>query len=493
MRPLTLIAAFLITFVASAQQAFDTKAVDKLMRATLKAWQIPGAAVAIVRNDRVVYAKGYGTPDLAGTDPVTADTLFQIASTSKAFTTTALAMLVAEGKLSWDDPVRKHLPYFRLDDLCADSQVTIRDIVSHRSGAPRQDELWDNSPLTREQVIRGISELRLAKPFRTGYQYNNIMFIVAGEVIANVSGVPWEEFVRTRIFTPLAMTRTVTSDADWNAADHAVGHRWDAKAGRVVVQRPIETAVLGSAGAIKSSARDMANWLRFQLSNGAFDLHQLTDMKQIEETKMPHTPIRLENSTRDLNPETHVMSYALGWNVQDYRGELLVSHSGALNGFRTHVDLLPKRASGFVVMANVGRGYALLALRNSLADMLSGKPGRDWNAYYLMLDQRADDKAARAKEERLASAPANATPSLPLERYAGEYESRSHGKATLSIVDGRLMLAWSRVSIPLVHLEYDTFIAESELDDVDEEVTFTLDAKRNVASFTIFGTTFVKR
>ncbi len=157
MRPLTLIAAFLLAFSGSAQPALDTKGVDKLMKSTMKAWQIPGAAVAIVRNDRVVYAQGYGTTDLGGTERVTADTLFQIASTSKAFTTAALALLVADGKLSWDDPVRKHIPYFRLDDLCADSQVTIRDIVSHRTGVGRHDELWDNSALTREEIVRAMA------------------------------------------------------------------------------------------------------------------------------------------------------------------------------------------------------------------------------------------------------------------------------------------------------------------------------------------------
>lgn len=493
MRSLSILVAFLLTLSAAAQQSFDPKAVDKVVVATMRAWQIPGMAVAVVINDRVVYAQGYGTRELGGSEPVTPDTLFQIASTSKAFTSTALAMLATEKKLSFDDPVRKHLDYFHLADLCADSQVTIRDIVSHRTGLGRRDELWDNTPLTREQVIRAMGEVELARPFRSGYGYQNIMFIAAGEVVAHASNMPWDEFVKTRIFTPLGMTRTVTSDADWNAADHATGYRYDWKTNRVSPQRPIDTHTLGAGGAIKSCARDMANWLRFQLAGGAFNLQQLVDAELLQETKTPQTVIRVENLTRDLNPETNVMAYAMGWNVQDYRGELLVSHSGSLNGFRTHVDLLPERRAGFVLLSNLGRGYALIALRNSLADMLSAKPGRDWNAYYLMIDRRADEKEEKEKLERLAKRTPGTSPTRPLERYAGTYENGAYGTTTISVVDGHLVLQWNQLTIPLQHFEYDTFRAESEYDDVDENVVFGLDEKTEVKMLTFFGERFDKR
>jgi CubicO group peptidase (beta-lactamase class C family) len=484
MRPLAVFVAFLLSLSLHGQQkSFDTRAVDKVMESAMRAWQIPGAAVGIVREDRVVYVQGYGTKELGKTEPVTADTLFQIASTSKAFTTASMAMLATEGKLSWDDPVRKHLPYFQLSDACADAQVTLRDIVSHRTGVGRYDELWDNTPLTREDVIRSMGKVEPSKPFRTAYQYQNIMFIAAGEVVANASGVPWDEFVRTRIFTPLAMTRTVTSDEAWNASDHATGYQYDWRTNRVAPQRPIETQTLGSAGAIKSSARDMANWVRFQLGEDP----------SIEETKQPHTVIRLENSSRDSNPETHVMSYGLGWFIQDYRGELLVSHSGSLNGFRAHVDLLPKRKTGFVVLINVGRGYATLALRNALADMLSGKPSRDWNSYYLMLERRADEKEAHTQEEQLAKRIPNTTPTLPLAGYAGEYESDSHGKAKVTLVGGQLVLEWNRITSPMAHAHYDVFHVESKFDSLDEDVPFTLTPAHEVEGFMLFGEKFVRR
>lgn len=493
MRPLTAVLLSLFLSLAAAAQPFDTKAVDKIVTSTMRAWGIPGAAVAIVKNDRVVYVSGYGTKELGGTEPVTADTLFQIASTSKAFTSTALAMLASDKKLSFDDPVRQHLDYFHLSDLCADSQVTIRDIVSHRTGLKRHDELWDNSPLTREDVVRRIGKVELAKPFRSAYQYQNIMFIAAGEVVAKVSGMSWDEFVKTRIFQPLLMTRTVTSDADWNAADHATGYQYDWKTGRISPQRPIDTTTIGAGGAIKSSATDMANWLRFQLANGAFNLVQLTDPAMIEETKIPNTVIRMEGLTREANTETNVMSYAMGWNVQDYRGELLVSHAGALNGFRTHVDLLPRRNSGFVIMTNIGRGLANISMRNSLADLLSGKPGRDWNAYYLMIDRRADEKSAAEKAARDAKRIHDTAPSRPLESYAGEYESPAYGVAKVSVVDDAFVLQWSRMTIPLTHFHYDVFNAVSEYDDVDEQVTFGTASDHEVQTLTFFGQRFTKK
>lgn len=493
MRPLAALLSLAIALSALGQQSFDTRNVDQLMLKTMKAWQIPGAAIAIVKSDRVLYLQGYGTKEMGGTEPVTPETLFQIASTSKAFTSASLAMLATDKKLTFDDPVRKHVEYFHLSEPCADANVTLRDIVSHRTGLARHDELWDDTPLTREDVVRSIATVELSKPFRTAYQYQNIMFIAAGEVVTHASGMAWDDFVRTRIFQPLGMTHTVTSDADWNAADHASGYRYDWKTDRVAPQRPIDTTTIGAGGAIKSCARDMANWIRFQLGNGTFDNKQLVDPEQLTETKMPQTVMRLEGLSRDANPETQVMSYGMGWNIQDYRGELLVSHAGALNGFRTHVDMLPKRNLGFVIMINVGRGFSLLALRNSLADMMTGKPSRDWNAYYLMIDRRSDEKDEKERLDKLAKRVSGTSPTRALADYAGDYENRGYGKAKVTLVDGALVLQWNRASIPLTHFHYDVFHGESAYNDIDEMVTFTLDDEKNVTGLSLFGETFVRR
>lgn len=493
MRLLSAILALALALPSFAQK-LDPYAVDKAVLNTLKAWQVPGAAIAIVQNDRVLYVKGYGSKDMSGTEPVGPETMFQIASASKAFTTAAMAMLVDEKKLDWDDPVRQHIDYFRLNDVCADSAVTLRDIVSHRTGLTQHDELWDNTPLSREEVIRRMGLVELTRPFRTAYQYQNIMFIAAGEAVSGASGVPWDDFVRTRLFAPLGMTRTFTSDAQWSAtADRAVGHRWDAERQSISPQRPIDTKTLGAGGAIKSCARDMASWIRFQLADGYFENRRLVSAEALAETKTPQTVIRLQNAARDNNPETSLMSYGMGWVVQDYRGELLVSHSGSLNGFRTHVNLLPKRGTGFVVLLNAGRSLAAVALRNTLADALTGKMSRDWNAYYLMLDARATEKAKKAKEERLAKRRSGTTPSHPLADYAGTYASSAYGTATVTLVNGQLVLQWNQMTVPLTHWHYDVFLAESSIDDLDELVTFAGDGEGLVKTLTFFGQTFSRR
>jgi CubicO group peptidase (beta-lactamase class C family) len=266
MRPLAALLSLAISLSALAQPSFDTRSVDQLMLKTMKAWQIPGAAIAIVKSDRVIYLQGYGTKEPGGTDPVTPETLFQIASTSKAFTSASLAMLATDKKLTFDDPVRKHVEYFRLADPCADANVTLRDIVSHRTGLSRHDELWDDTPLTREDVVRSIGTVELSKPFRTTYQYQNIMFIAAGEVVTHASGMAWDDFVRTRIFQPLNMTHTVTSDADWNAADHASGYRYDWKT--VASRRSVPSTRRRSARAARSS-RPRATWATGSASSSA--------------------------------------------------------------------------------------------------------------------------------------------------------------------------------------------------------------------------------
>lgn len=483
--------SLLLTLTVGAQQRLDTRAVDRLMAEALRTWQIPGASIVVVQDDRIVYAKGYGVKERGG-EPVTADTLFQIGSASKAFTTTALAILVSEGKLSWDDPVRERLDGFRVADACAESQITIRDISSHRTGLPRRDELWDNTFKSREEVIGALGKVPLAKPIRTAYQYNNIMFIAAGEVVAQTSGVSWDEFVKSRIFAPLQMTRSTTSDEAWKSGDHAVGHRWWSERGALEVQPLDPTKTIGPAGAVMSTAGDMGNWIRFQLANGVFEGKQLLAAEALAETHTPQMPIRMSDASRKASPETNLMAYGLGWVVQDYRGELLVSHAGALNGFRAHVDLLPEKKSGFAIMINAGRGTALAGLRNALIDLLTGKPSRDWNAFYLALEAEGDAKEKEARAAREAKRVKNTNPSRPLESYAGTYSSKAYGEASITIEEGRPVFHWNRLAIPLEHYHYDVFTARSDKDWVEEDLVFQLAPDGGIASFEIFGETFAR-
>ncbi|MEO8034719.1 MAG: serine hydrolase [Acidobacteriota bacterium] len=485
---------FLLPHLVHAQARPDSSAVDRIVNDAMKAWHVPGVAVAIVQNDRVVYVKGYGVRESGATLPVTPDTLFPIASTTKAFTTTAMAMLIDEKNMQWDDPVRKHLEYFHMADPCADSMVTLRDIVSHRTGFSRHDELWDGTTWSSEDVLRHAGDLKLSAPFRTTYQYQNIMFIAAGRAVAAASKMSWADFVRTRIFEPLGMTHTRIGLADYNASEHASGHSFDPKTGTIKTIPVAEDVNIEGAGAIKSSARDLGQWLRLQLSDGTFDGKRLVSAEALAETHTPQTVIRVEGATKETNPETSLEAYGLGWVIQDYRGELLVSHAGALHSSRTQVDLLPKIHSGFVVLSNLNRSLAVTSMRNSLADLLLGRPSpRDWNAYYLALDKKSDAKDAQTKLEREAKRKRDTKPSRELSAYAGTYESNAYGTAIIAASDLGLTLRWGRLAIPLRHFHFDTFDAVDEGSDIDEQTTFRLDANGEVKTMTLFGEEFVKK
>ncbi len=473
---------------AADRSPFDSAAVDRLVAATMERWQLPGLAIAIVDHDRVVALKGYGVRTLDGKEPVGPDTRFQIGSATKAFTTTLMAMLVDEKKLRWDDPVRAHLDYFRLSDPCADSLVTLRDLVSHRTGLAEHDELWDDSPWSREEVIRRAAFLPLARPFRSQYGYNNIMLMAAGEAAASAARTPWETLVRARIFAPLGMSGTGVSEAEWlGAEDRAAGHKV-AEDGRIVPQIPIPNEPLGPAGTVNSTARDLARWVHFQLGNGTIDGKRFVSAEALEETKSPQIVIRLEESTRASNPETNLMAHGMAWVIQDHRGELLVTRTGSLNGFRARVDLLPKRSVGFVLLTNAGRAQALLALRNGLYDLIvAGAPSRDWNAYYLDLEAKGKARSEARKRAQEASRTPETNPSLDLTSYAGTYRNLSHGAMTVAVDDGMLALRWNRMRAPLTHQVLDTFLWKvGEPDNLEETVQFTFDAAGRVDALRIF-------
>jgi CubicO group peptidase (beta-lactamase class C family) len=468
--------------------------VDRIMNQTTERWHVPGAAIAIVQNDKIVYLKAYGVKEVGKSDPVTPETLFHIGSTTKAFTAAAMAMLVDEGKMDWDDPVRKHLPWFHLSDPCADSLVTLRDIVSHRTGLSRHDEMWDNSPWDRETIVRRVGLVTLSKPFRSAYQYQNIMFIAAGEAVAAVAGMPWENLVQKRILDPLGMAETKMTIAGWSAADHATGHRWDREHERAVVQPLVDDANVGPAGEIKSSARDMAQWLRFQLGRGTFNGQKLVSSNVLEETWKPNTIIRVEGATKAPNPYTILQAYAMGWIVEDWRGERVVSHGGALNGFRAQVAMLPERNSGFAILENVGRGYALLAARGALIDLLTGHtPDRDWQTSLMAAEKAEDDKNEAQKKERASKRHFDTHPSRELAAYAGAYVDAAYGTATVELDRDQLVLRWNQLTVPLAHFQFDTFAAKSEPDGLDEQVQFTLGPDGEVANLELFGEEFAKK
>lgn len=474
----------------------DHAEVDRIAREALEFWQIPGAGVAVVQEDQVVACSGYGVRDLRTSVPVTADSLFAIASVTKAFTTCCLAMLVDEGRLEWDDPVRKHLDWFRLSDPLADANVIVRDLVTHRTGLSRHDLFWYKSPWNREEIIRKCGLVALTKPFRSTYQYNNNMFVAAGLVLQAITGQTWEQFVQERIFLPLGMSTANCSSTDAvKAANHAVPHR---KHGENPLA-PIEWLnfdVEGPGGTINASAQEMAAWLRLQLANGVFQGQRLVSEENLRETRSPQMAMRAtepaERAALDLT-ETTQQTYGMGWTLWDYRGHGLHSHGGAIDGFRSTLALAPRRNLGLVVLVNGAPTEAHTAIRNALLDRLLGLEPKDWNT---LLKASFDKAVADGKEkerQRAEKCRTDTQPSCEWSAYAGEYHHDGYGIARVEASEAGLTLSWSNFILPLQHWHYDTFLLKDEDGWVDELARFEHNTDGKVFALNLFEQTFRRK
>jgi CubicO group peptidase (beta-lactamase class C family) len=481
--------------VTSADAAQPDADIDRVVRDALKAWGVPGVAVAVVRDDQIVYLKGQGLRQIDSDRPVTPDTVFPLASCTKGFTTTLMTTLVDEGKLRWDDPVRKHLPWFHLADSLADREVTLRDLVTHRTGLRGHELLWYRSPWKQEEIIRRAGLLPLDKPFRTTMQYQSTMFTAAGLAAASAAKTTWADLIRTRLLSPLEMKSAslTTADAE-KCPDRAMPHR-PSSGGKpeVIAWYPQETP--DPAGSLNVSARDLANWLRFQLADGCFNGRRLVRAEALRETRTPQIALPLEGIDHDLNPETSLMSYGMGWLIQDYSGKLLVSHAGAIDGFRASLLLLPREHLGIALLYNLHQSRLNMALGNSLIDLFLDLPSRDWNGYFLGIVKKEQATARARIEKRLAGRQRNTRPSLDLSAYAGRYEHPAYGTARITVEDGHLVLRWSSFRCELAHFHFDTFTLS---DDVlaGATVSFTLGADGGVAAMRVaepLGVTFRKR
>jgi CubicO group peptidase (beta-lactamase class C family) len=486
---LAVIVAGCLLLVAPTQAAQPSEAavIDAFLHDALRAWRVPGVALAVVRDDRVIYLKGAGVKTIGTDESITADTLFPISSCTKAFTTTAMALLVDEGKMTWDDAVRRHVSFFHLADPLADANVTLRDLVTHRIGLGGNDLLWYRSPFSRDDIIRRIGHVRLKHPFRSTFQYQSTMFSTAGVAVESASGCKWEEFIARHLFRPLGITQAVfTSTAAERAPDHATPHRPNDRG----EPQPISWYPLTSpdpAGSIHISARDLARWVRFQLGDGTFAGKRLVSARNLAETHTPQIVIRLEGNARDMNPDTLQMSYGMGWVIQDYRGHLLWSHAGAIDGFRAHVALVPDSKLGIVLLNNLHNTSMNLAVSNQLVDYFLGLPRKDWNSYLISQVRKQDEAAAARLRERRAKRQPGTMPSHDLVAYAGTYEDAAYGTATVSLENEVLVWNWSSFRGELEHYHYDTFTLANDMIG-RPQVMFRLDRDGRVAAMQILDT-----
>ncbi len=417
---------------------------------------VPGAAIAVVRNDEVVFLDGVGKRDVEANQPVTPDTLFPIGSATKAFTTLLLGTLVDQGKLDWDHPVIGYLPEFRLEDPVRTEQITVRDLVTHRSGLPRHDLVWYRAQLSREEIVRRLRFLDASYPLRERFQYQNGMFVAAGVVAERLGGGSWESLVRSRILDPLGMKRTNFRDADSRRdGDFAEPYQWNRKAGEL--ERVDFTEIPGAApaGAINSSPREMAQWLRLQLDGGAIGSVRLVQKTTLDEMHRMQIPI--PDSPND--PEFLNRGYGMGWFVEVYRGHKMVEHGGNIDGFSAEVMLLPADHVGIVVLTNANGTPAPEVIAWNVADRLLGLDRIDWLARVKARLDAAETaaKSAGSLAERYDRKPGT-HPAHALADYAGDYEHPAYGRIHVETAGPNALAAtFHGVPIALQHWHYETF------------------------------------
>jgi CubicO group peptidase (beta-lactamase class C family) len=446
----------LVAPAAEAQRA-PLRGLDAYVERAMREWQMPGLAVAVVKNDSVVFARGYGVREIGRQERVDEHTVFAIASTTKAMTAATLGMLVDEGKLKWDDPAAQHLRGFQLSDPYVTRELTVRDLLSHRSGLPRGDLLWWASPYTRAEVLQRVRHLQPDRSFRAQYGYQNIMFLAAGELLGEVAGRSWDDFMAERLFRPLGMTRSSTSVRTLQGMENlATPHERIENEVRPIPWRSYDN--LGAAGSVNSSVHDMAQWVRLNLARGEYRGQRLLSDSVVKEMQTPQTVIRADTLAERLYPHTHFRAYGLGWSLQDYRGHKMVHHGGALDGMRTHVAMIPQENLGVVVIANMEPTNLHVALVYRILDAYLGAPAHDWSGDLLAVANRQRREAEQRQDSIARARVAGTSPSLPLESYAGSYSGEIYGEMQVAREDGRLVLrfgpSWAG---ELEHWHYDTF------------------------------------
>ncbi|MFN2567379.1 MAG: serine hydrolase [Gemmatimonadaceae bacterium] len=448
---------------------------DTYAAKAVRDWQVTGLALAVVKDGRVVLAKGYGVRELGRLAPVDTQTLFAIGSTTKAMTAAALGMLVDEGNVRWDDPATRYLPAFQTGDPYVTREITVRDLLTHRAGLGNADFLWYESDLTAAEVRRRVRMLRPAYSFRSSFIYQNVMYALAGDVVEAASGMPWEEFVRRRIFTPLGMTRTVATLREAEARENVASpHDWVDGAVRAIRNASVDP--VAPAGSIWSSVADMARWMRFMLDTArAADGRQLIKTGTWSELLKPQTIVTPQGfypTARLTRP--HWTTYALGWFQHDYNGRAVSFHTGSIDGMVAIIGLIPDERLGVAVLANLDHAEVRHALMYTVFDLWAPAPVRavsnhppsaglrevrDWSSELLRLYGGIRAQADSARMRQVAQRVAGTRPTLPLERYAGTYVDSLHGAATVTHERGQLMLRRGARTAVLEHWHYDTFRA----------------------------------
>jgi len=458
------------------------------VRTALQDGKVPGAAVLIMKDGEVLLSQGFGKRNVTENLDVTPRTLFPIGSSSKAFTSAAIAMLVEEGRLAWDTPIKKYLSTFKMHDQFATERMTVRDLLCHRSGLPRHEFLWYGSSMTRKDMVKRLGYLEPSVDFRALYQYNNLMYATAGYLIELVTRQPWEEFVAARIFKPLGMGSSNTAVEDSQKTDD-YALPYEERKGKIEEVPFYSTfQAIGPAGSINTNLEDMEHWLRFQLNEGKHGETQLLATEQLIENHIPNIVIPQGDAIpMGKHPEIANWCYGQGWFVGTYRGHRMVQHGGSIDGFMAEVVLLPDEHIAAAVFTNRGSSMAPFIIALTACDRMLSAEKVDWNG---RLQKESSDLKAQA-EKQLAEMQ-EAEPAIPgthashtLDAYCGRYENPGYGVVTISQVVDALQCTYNDIPSSLTHVHYDIFELNLERFEFKTRVSFATGDKGDIESLAV--------
>ena len=470
---------------------------DATVERVRQSFNVPGIAVAVVKDGQVVKARGWGVREVGKPAAVDADTLFAIASNTKAMTATALSILAEEGRLSLDDRVIDHLPWFRMGDAYVTREMTLRDLLVHRSGLGlgAGDLLfWPTTDYTTREVVQRLADVPLSGGFRERYAYDNILYGVAQLVIEDVSGQTFADFLQQRIFTPVGMASTrFNADHLKHGDKAAVGHALhDGRELHTVP--PLTWHNNSAAGGVYSSVNDMARWMNVQLDGGRLpgsDARLFGDKRQQQMWSVVTPQTVAEPAVPELAPmKPNFAGYGEGWSLSDYRGQKLVWHTGGWPGMVSRVTLVPEHKLGVVVLTNQEVGAAFNAVTYSVLDAMLGAPVHDWVDAYAKAVAKGREKADEQWEKHVAARNTGSAPSLPLAGYAATYRDRWYGNVVIEQAGDALRLRFARTPMlvgTLEHWQHDTFIVrwDDRALNADAFVNFSLDVDGQVRSATM--------
>ena len=495
-RRLASVAALGLSTIAGAQtpEASLNTEMDAYVAKAVKDWHVAGLSIAVVKDGKIVFAKGYGVRELGKPEAVDTSTIFAIASTTKAMTAAAIGMLVDEGKVNWDDPVTKYLPAFQLYDPYATREVTVRDLLTHRAGLGNADYLWDVADLPTPEIMSRVRMVKPAYSLRSSFIYQNVMYVVAGEVVRAASGTPWGKFIETRIFQPVGMTSAVSALPLVPTGANVASPHWRFGADTIRVITNTVTQSVGSAGAVWAPVSDMARWMMFLLDSGRVKGKRLLKPATYGELFTPQVIVPPDEfyPTMALT-KPHWMTYGLGWFQHDYKGRMLNFHTGSLAGMVAIAGLIPDERFGVFVQANVDHAEVRHALMYKAIDLYLGNPQRDWSrdlfAVYEARRARSESARRSAEEKRIKGT----RPTLGLSKYSGTYEEPFLGRVIVTEQNGKLRLeAGHAYKGPVEHWQYDTFrVRYDDRWQGTDMLNFTI-GDGIASELRLFGSTFTR-